>query len=312
MTEPRKVSDTSDPRTVLQSLAAGLRARLEGEGRAGLTAVGRATPEVSAPSTASGGREYPAAPAAGSDAAGSGEAGSQVVVAPPALTPDAIATTMKAELAAQAPAESRTLDLFEFGSVPEEDGFSRQDALARITAEVASCDRCRELAAGRTRTVPGQGNPYTKLVFVGEGPGEEEDRQGLAFVGRAGELLTKMIAAIGLTREQVFICNIVKCRPPGNRTPMPDESANCMPYLARQLEIIRPRVICALGGTAAKWLLQTSDGITRLRGRFYPYRGAQLMPTFHPAYVLRNYTPDTRKKVYDDLLMARAAMDAAV
>jgi len=297
MTEPRKVSDTSDPRTVLQSLAAGLRARLEGEGRAGLTAVAR-------PADAGGEvEEYPAAPAAGSVS---------VVAPPPVLTPEAIATTMKAELAAQAPAAPRTLDLFEFGIAPEEDGFSRQDALARIAAEVAACDRCRELAAGRTRTVPGQGNPYSKLVFVGEGPGEEEDRQGLAFVGRAGELLTKMIEAIGLTREQVFICNIVKCRPPGNRTPMPDESANCMPYLARQLEIIRPRVICALGGTAAKWLLQTSDGITRLRGRFYPYRGAQLMPTFHPAYVLRSYTPDTRKKVYDDLLMVRAAMDAAV
>jgi uracil-DNA glycosylase family 4 len=293
-------ADTSDPRATLRSIAAGLRTRLEGEGRAGLTAVPRATPEVSAPGTASGSRECPASP----------EAGSQVVVAPPALTPEAVAASIKVELAQQAPAEARTLDLFNFGSVPEEDGFSRQDALARIAAEVAACDRCRELAAGRTRTVPGQGNPHTRLVFIGEGPGEEEDRQGLAFVGRAGELLTKMIEAIGLAREQVFICNIVKCRPPNNRTPMPDESANCMPYLSRQLEIIRPRVICALGGTAAKWLLQTHDGITRLRGRFYPYRGAQLMPTFHPAYVLRNYTPDTRKKVYDDLLKVRAAMDA--
>jgi DNA polymerase len=222
-----------------------------------------------------------------------------------------VAATFKAELAGQAPAGARTLDLFDFGSVPEESGVSREEALARIATEVAGCDRCRELAAGRTRTVPGQGDPHTKLVFIGEGPGEEEDRQGLAFVGRAGELLTKMIEAIGLTREQVFIGNIVKCRPPNNRTPMPDEEANCMPYLARQLEIIRPRVICALGGTAAKWLLQTHDGITRLRGRFYPYRGAQLMPTFHPAYVLRNYTPDTRKKVYDDLLKVRAAMDAS-
>jgi DNA polymerase len=300
MTEPRKVSDTSDPRTVLQSVAAGLRARLEGEGRAGLTAVARPAPADDRAATV-----RPPADSAEADTA-------NAEPPPPALTPAAIATTMKAELAAQAPAASRTLDLFEFGSAPEEDGFSRQDALARIAAEVAACDRCRELAAGRTHTVPGQGNPYTKLVFVGEGPGEEEDRQGLAFVGRAGELLTKMIVAIGLTREQVFICNIVKCRPPNNRTPMPDEEANCMPYLARQLEIIRPRVICALGGTAAKWLLQTSDGITRLRGRFYPYRGAQLMPTFHPAYVLRNYTSDTRKKVYDDLLMVRAAMDAAV
>ena len=149
------------------------------------------------------------------------------------------------------------------------------------------------------------------VTLTSEAPGFDEDQQGLAFVGKASQLLTKMIEAIGLTRDQVFICNIVKCRPPGNRAPTPDEAANCMPYLMRQLEVLRPRVICALGGTAAKWLLQTHDGITQLRGRFYPYRGAQLMPTFHPAYVLRNYTQDTRKKVYEDLLKVRAAMDAA-
>jgi DNA polymerase len=317
MSDPGVPADTSDPRTTLRSIAAGLRTRLEGEGRAGLTAVPKAMPEAEATNTTGERREYPAAPDSAKASPGKPAAGSDSTVdTPPAPTPEAVAASIKVELArqapAQAPAEARTLDLFNFGSVPEEDGFSRQDALARIAAEVAACDRCRELAAGRTRTVPGQGNPHTRLVFIGEGPGEEEDRQGLAFVGRAGELLTKMIEAIGLTREQVFICNIVKCRPPGNRTPMPDEEANCMPYLARQLEIIRPRVICALGGTAAKWLLQTHDGITRLRGRFYPYRGAQLMPTFHPAYVLRNYTPDTRKKVYEDLLKARAAMDEAV
>ncbi|MBM4019937.1 MAG: uracil-DNA glycosylase [Planctomycetes bacterium] len=225
-------------------------------------------------------------------------------------SPEAVAGALKHELAAHVHPAVRTLDLFEFGSA-EAENVNRDEALARIAAEVAVCDRCRELAASRTHTVPGQGSPHAKLVFVGEGPGEEEDRQGLAFVGRAGELLTKMIEAIALAREQVFICNIIKCRPPANRTPMPDEASNCMPYLMRQLEIIRPKVICALGGTAAKWLLQTHDGITRLRGRFYPYRGAQLMPTFHPAYVLRNYTPDTRRKVYDDLLKVKAAMDEA-
>jgi DNA polymerase len=221
------------------------------------------------------------------------------------------AAALRQELARQVHVAARTLDLFQFGSAEDEGGASREEALARIAAEVAACDRCKELAAGRTHTVPGQGDPRAKLVFIGEGPGEEEDRQGLAFVGRAGELLTKMIEAIGLTRDQVFICNILKCRPPNNRAPMPDEEANCTPYLMRQLEVLRPRVICALGGTAAKWLLQTHDGITRLRGRFYPYRGAQLMPTFHPAYVLRNYTQDTRKKVYEDLLKVRAAIDAA-
>jgi uracil-DNA glycosylase family 4 len=308
MSDPPVPTDASDPRATLRSIAAGLRTRLEGEGRAGLTAVARALPEAGATNAAGGSSEYPAAPAAGSDAAGS----ASTVDTPPALTPETVATTLKDELSVQVPVAARTLDLFDFGSVPEEDGFSRTDALARIAAEVAACDRCRELAAGRTRTVPGQGDPHAKLVFIGEAPGEDEDRQGLAFVGRAGQLLTKMIEAIGLTREQVFICNIVKCRPPNNRAPMPDEESNCTPYLARQLEIIRPKVICALGATAAKFLLQTHDGIMRLRGRFYPYRGVQLMPTFHPSYVLRVYTPDTRKKVYDDLLKVRAAMDAAV
>jgi DNA polymerase len=162
--------------------------------------------------------------------------------------------------------------------------------------------------ANRTKTVPGQGNPYAKLLFIGEGPGQDEDIQGLAFVGRAGQLLTKMIEAIGMTRDEVFIANIVKCRPPANRQPAPEEAANCRPYLARQIAILRPKVIVALGGTAAQNLLQTHDGITRLRGRFYNFEGAQLMPTFHPAYVLRNYTPDTRKKVYDDLLKVKAEL----
>ncbi len=140
---------------------------------------------------------------------------------------------------------ARTAELFDLASGAPDEGTNREEALARIAAEVAECERCPELAAGRTKTVPGQGTAYAQLVFVGEGPGEEEDRQGLAFVGRAGELLTRMIEAIGMTRDQVFICNIVKCRPPGNRTPLPDECSNCTPYLMRQLEILRPKVICA-------------------------------------------------------------------
>jgi len=227
--------------------------------------------------------------------------------APPPIPESRAAAALRQELGKQV-ATARTLDLFDLGSGQAEEGASREDALARVAAEVATCERCPELVAERTHTVPGQGNPRARLVFVGEGPGEEEDRQGLAFVGRAGELLTKMLASIQMTREEVFIANIIKCRPPGNRLPTPDEAANCMPYLMRQLEILRPRVICALGGTAAKALLQTHDGITRLRGRFYPYRGVLLMPTFHPAYVLRNYTPDTRKKVYDDLLKVKAEL----
>jgi len=200
--------------------------------------------------------------------------------------------------------------LFDQLSPDLEDGSSPEEALQRIADEVAECTRCPELAANRTKTVPGQGSPYARLVFIGEGPGADEDQQGLAFVGRAGQLLTKMIEGIGMTRDEVFIMNVVKCRPPGNRNPMPEEEANCAPYLARQLEILRPKVIVALGGVATKCLLQTSDGITRLRGRFYPYKGARLMPTFHPAYILRNYTKDTRQKVYEDLLKAKEALGA--
>lgn len=194
---------------------------------------------------------------------------------------------------------------FDFGSPDLEDGASREEALRRVADEVAVCERCPELVANRTQTVPGQGNPDAGLVFIGEGPGQEEDRQGLAFVGRAGQLLTKMIEAIDLTRDEVFICNILKCRPPENRNPTPEEAANCRPYLMRQLEILRPKVIVALGGVAAQNLLGTTDGVGRLRGRFYPFMSARLIPTYHPAYVLRNYTKDTRRKVYEDLLKAK-------
>ena len=290
---------SADPVRQLRSVARSVRLRLEDEGRAGRTAVGRTRLYGLSGSIADG-----AQPDASPPAEAGGQAASGSAAAPEARA----AATLKEDLRAVASGVARTDELFSLGDAEAEGGLDRADALARLAAEVAACDRCKELAAGRAHTVPGQGSSYAKLVFIGEGPGEEEDRQGLAFVGRAGVLLTKMIESIGMTREQVFICNIVKCRPPQNRTPMPDEEATCGPYLMRQLEILKPRVICALGGVAAKWLLQTHDGITRLRGRFYPYRGTLLMPTFHPAYVLRNYTPDTRKKVYEDLLKIKAEL----
>jgi uracil-DNA glycosylase family 4 len=306
MTTDKRSDDhrQADPVREAQSVARSLRRRLEGDGRAGLAAVAKAK--------AKGAREYPAAPAAGSTPVSqpspeptAGAAGYLREPAAPVAPETSLASALKDDLAGRV-GVARTAELFDLASGAPDEGVNREEALARIAAEVAGCERCPELARGRTKTVPGQGNPYAQLVFVGEGPGEAEDLQGLAFVGRAGELLTKMIDSIGMTRDQVFICNIVKCRPPSNRTPLPDESANCTPYLMRQLEILRPKVICALGGTAAKWLLQTSDGITKLRGRFYPWRGVQFMPTFHPAYVLRNYTPDTRRKVYEDLLKVKA------
>lgn len=176
-------------------------------------------------------------------------------------------------------------------------------------SQVKTCTRC-DLHRTRTQTVFGQGNPDARLVFVGEGPGFEEDKQGLAFVGRAGELLTRMIVAMGTTRDDVFICNVVKCRPPNNRTPSADEIIACHPYLVQQLETIRPEVIVALGAPASKTLLNTAESIGRLRGRFHEYYysgktgvgdAVPLMPTYHPAYLLRN--PDDKGKTWDDLQM---------
>ena len=155
--------------------------------------------------------------------------------------------------------------------------------------------------------MPGEGNPRPRIAFVGEAPGEDEDHQGRPFVGRAGQLLDKIIAAMGLKRSDVFICNILKCRPPGNRDPKPDEVEKCSPYLQEQLELLRPEIIVALGSHAAKTLLDTNLAIGKLRGRFHDYYFSpmlppiKLMPTYHPAYVLRNYTDQTRKQVWDDM-----------
>lgn len=167
-----------------------------------------------------------------------------------------------------------------------ENGEGAVEALRVIAEEVAVCRKCR-LWEKRINTVPGDGAPNAKLVFVGEAPGQQEDLQGIPFVGRAGKLLEKLLLDIGLKREQVFICNVVKCRPPENRDPLPDEISACEPFLLKQLEIIKPAVICALGRHAAQTLLQDSTGINRLRGRFYNYHGIPLLPTLHPAAVLR-------------------------
>lgn len=153
--------------------------------------------------------------------------------------------------------------------------------------QALGCTRCR-LAEGRTQVVFGTGDPQADLMFVGEGPGAEEDRQGLPFVGRSGQLLDRLMGEeMGITREQAYIANVVKCRPPDNRDPKPDEIAACRPYLEEQIDLIAPRVIVTLGNFSSKLLLDTKEGITRLRGRTYPYRGSVLVPTFHPAAVLR-------------------------
>lgn len=179
---------------------------------------------------------------------------------------------------------------------PAED---RAAALAAMAQKVAGCIRCTELCAKRTQTVFGVGNPRARLCFLGEAPGADEDRLGEPFVGRAGQLLTKIIEACTLKREDVYILNVLKCRPPGNRNPAPDEVANCREYLDRQLAIIQPEFICCLGSVAAQTLLETQQPIGTMRGRFYDYRGIQVACTYHPAYLLRN--PSAKRQVWDDM-----------
>jgi DNA polymerase len=173
------------------------------------------------------------------------------------------------------------------------------DTLDAIRQEVAACQKCSELCSTRTQTVFGVGNPRARLCFLGEAPGADEDRQGEPFVGRAGQLLTKIIEACTLARGDVYILNVLKCRPPGNRNPLPDEVANCRPFLDRQLALIRPEFICCLGTIAAQTLLETDVPISRMRGKWFEYRGIPVTCTYHPAYLLRN--PAAKKEVWEDM-----------
>jgi DNA polymerase len=180
------------------------------------------------------------------------------------------------------------------------------DALVAIRQDLGECTRCKLHGLGRRQIVFGVGNPSADLMFVGEAPGADEDIQGEPFVGRAGQLLTKIIEAIELRREDVYIANVIKCRPPGNRNPEPDEVEQCEPFLFRQIDTIKPKVIVALGKFAAQSLLRTTDPITRLRGREYKYRDAILIPTYHPAYLLR--TPSAKRDVWEDMKRVRAIL----
>ena len=177
--------------------------------------------------------------------------------------------------------------------------------LALVREELGDCQRCK-LAPSRRNLVFGVGNPDAHLVFVGEAPGADEDAQGEPFVGKAGQLLTKMIEAMGYARQDVYICNVIKCRPPGNRNPEPDEVASCEPFLKRQLAALRPRMIVALGKFAAQCLLRDDTPITRMRGRWREYEGIALMPTFHPAYLLRD--PTKKKEAWEDLKAVNTAL----
>jgi len=179
------------------------------------------------------------------------------------------------------------------------------ETLEAIRTDLGNCRRCR-LSEKRKNIVFGAGDPHARLMFVGEGPGYDEDRMGEPFVGAAGGLLTKIIEAINHTREQVYICNIIKCRPPGNRNPMADEIEICVPFLKRQIASVKPDIICALGTFAAQTLLETKSPISKLRGCFYDYMGKRVLPTYHPAYLLRN--PDKKRDVWEDMKKLMKAM----
>ncbi len=188
--------------------------------------------------------------------------------------------------------QNQTLSLFETPAPAR-----GHETLEQIREDLGDCQRCR-LAGGRRHIVFGQGNPHAEVVFIGEGPGADEDEQGLPFVGRAGQLLNRMLQFVGIKREDVYICNVVKCRPPGNRTPERDEIETCSPFLFRQIEAIQPRLICCLGAPAVRTLLGLREGILKIRGRLYDYGKAKALATVHPAYVLRN--PREEKILHED------------
>jgi DNA polymerase len=229
-----------------------------------------------------------------------------------------LSASPSAETAASAPpvAASSLLPGWDEGSPSETTGPAlapaapqeeRRRALTVLAETVSTCTRCPELAATRTQTVFGVGPVDADLCFVGEAPGADEDAQGEPFVGAAGQLLNKIIAACRMKREEVYICNIIRCRPPGNRTPLPNEVANCREWLEKTFDLVRPKFICALGGTAASNLLGTTQPMSKLRGRFHDYRGIPVLCTYHSAYLLPHRSPGKKKDVWEDmkLLMAR-------
>jgi len=186
----------------------------------------------------------------------------------------------------------------------------RQELLAALNTEVRGCQLCRELACSRKQTVFGVGNPEPRVAFFGEAPGADEDRQGEPFVGRAGQLLTKIIEACGWKRSDVYIMNVLKCRPPENRNPLPNEVDNCRPFFERQFEILRPEYIVCVGTVPAQALLETAESVGRLRGRFYQYRSSKVLVTYHPSYLLRN--PAAKKQVWEDMQLLLKEMGLPV
>lgn len=238
-------------------------------------------------------------------------AGESVAAVPEEITlPKPVPTAPSAKLSAALPVAPK-LNVLAPPSPQLFDALNKvaDDTLLKIRADLGDCNRCK-LHRTRTTLVFGDGNPKADLVFVGEGPGRDEDEQGLPFVGRAGKLLTQMIEAMGLQRKDVYICNVVKCRPPENRTPEKDEVETCSPYLLRQLDAIAPKVIVGLGTVAVQTLLETNRGITHYRGQWIDFRGRKLLATYHPAYLLRN--PSAKGEVWKDLQKVMAVLGLEV
>jgi uracil-DNA glycosylase len=246
------------------------------------------------------------------------------IVEPPVSPPDASATSasaptaartsssvaaMRAKLRAQAPEPAAPLPVIKSASLFEAGERVESDSLERISADIGDCKRCR-LCEQRNKIVFGSGHSRAQLVFVGEGPGRDEDIQGLPFVGRAGKLLTQMIEAMGLKRDEVYICNVVKCRPPENRAPEPDEMETCSPFLYRQLAVIQPRAVVCLGAIAFQALYGAKQSVSRLRGQWLEFRGIPMLATYHPAYLLRN--PNAKGEVWEDLKKVMAHLGLKV
>jgi DNA polymerase len=255
----------------------------------------RRTPRAAAPSPIRDGRPAQTAPGEGASRAPTAKPGfeTQPVVGAAAVSPLPGRASQAVFGAAPIRPPAPSLNLFE-APAPKPVG---PETLEQIRADLGDCQRCK-LAGGRRNIVFGEGNPHAELVFVGEGPGADEDEQGRPFVGRAGQLLNRMIQLIGMKREEVYICNVVKCRPPGNRTPEKEEMETCSPFLFRQLEAIKPRLICCLGAPAVRTVLGIKEGITKIHGQFYDFANSKAFATVHPAYVLRN--PREEKMLRED------------
>jgi uracil-DNA glycosylase family 4 len=223
-----------------------------------------------------------------------------------------LVSTPPVETETPAPQPALPFDFVEAATAPVLNVEQRLQELQALRQRVAACARCPQLASTRTQTVFGVGPLDPDLCFIGEAPGEDEDRLGEPFVGAAGQLLNRIIAAMGMKREEVYICNILRCRPPGNRTPTAEEATHCREYLERTLDLVRPKYICALGACAAQNLLGTTTGIGRLRGRFQRYNDVAVLCTYHPAYLLPHRSPEKKKDVWEDMKLLLAKMGRKV